>query len=264
MSNIVFSYTKAGVNEKKLKCVDGWYHVNVGKFNAFNVGGELYLVDGVREMINDPQSRIGQKIAMGYLKGEREHPVQEKGMTKTEYLLRLLHIEPKNISHHIKAIEFEDTGIPTGKGFKGNVLNCTAWIKPDAGPIGQILKADLDDPEINVAFSLRSIISSQNINGVKVNKVETFITFDWVFMPGMDTANKWDTKTLSAGNNSINMGFDNKILDIEQQDLLMCNRIIEANRERIGNESDIRNLLTELNSISNANTTKKDYKILKW
>lgn len=258
-SNMVFTYTKAGVNNKKLKCVDGWYHVNVGKFNAFNVGGELYLVDGVREMINDPQSRVGQKLAMGYLKGEREHPVQEKGMTKTEYLLRLLHIEPTNISHHIKSIEFEDTGIPTGKGFKGNVLNCTAWIKPDAGPIGQILKHDLDDPEINVAFSLRSIITSQNVNGVRVNKVETFITFDWVFMPGMDTANKWDTKTLSAGNESL------KIMQLEDRDLALATRILEANTNHIGNESDVKTVLNELKSIGSKYSTPRDYKILsKW
>ena len=238
MEKLVFTYTNANVNKKKMKEKDGWFHVNIGALNAFNVHGELYLSDGIKEMINDPQTRIGQKLAMGYLKGEREHTKWEKNMTKMEYLLRLMHVEPTNVSHHIKSIEIEDTGIPVGKGFKGNILNLSAWIKPDSGPIGQILLNDLKDPEINVAFSIRSITKETFVNGIKVKKIENLVTFGWVFMPGIPTANKFDTisrEGVGIGTESI---LSTDVIDSITMDDIKELELITNSRKLAGMESD--------------------------
>lgn len=274
MEKLVFTYTRSDVKNTKLKQENGWYLCNIGNLNAFNCSNVLYLADGVKEMINDPQTRIGQKLAEGYLKGEREHPKWERSMSKMEYLLRLMEIDPKNVSHHIKSIEIEDTGIPVGKGFTGNILNIKAWIKPDAGSLGQILKHDLDDPEINVAFSIRSIVNDTVIRGIAVKKIQNLITFDWVHMPGMATANKFDTKDkVSIGNESMTFNIpdselgrlgvieDVESLVIDKEDILTAESIVKNGyRTLSGNESD--SILSGLDELKHAiNPVKPTYHI---
>lgn len=197
MGNMIFTYTRGDLLNKKIERDDqGWYKVNLGAINAFNAHGAFYLQDGVNELLHNPESRLAQKLANGYLIGEMEHPKITPNMSPEEVFMLVSHINRENQSHHIKKIEIEDTGISPGKGFPGTILQLVGWVKP-CGPKGQYLQECLDDPEINTAFSVRALTSIGRVGMTEVRKIESIITFDWVTEPGIPSANKFDTKRVS-------------------------------------------------------------------
>lgn len=193
MDKIIFTYTKNyGENKKVQKDERGWYRMNFGAINAFNAHGDLYLADGVHELIKGKSSRLAEKIAGGYLEGEKNHPSRQPGMRDSDFLMRVLKIDPDRVSHHIRDLEIIDTGMPTGNGVTGNILAIVGWVKP-VGPFAEELRQKIEDPDINVAFSIRSLTTDKIVNGTRVKKIENIITFDYVDEPGISLANKFDT-----------------------------------------------------------------------
>lgn len=211
---IIFTYTKSDVLNKQIPKDDqGWYQVNLGALNAFNAHGHFYVAEGVRDLIENSDSRIGKKLREGYLEGEQEHPVYMPGMSKVDFLIRVMKIDPDRKSHHIKKIEVVDSGVPVGGGFNGNVLNLVGWVKP-MGNKGHLLKESLDDPEVNTAFSVRSLTDDVYDNrGTLIKKITTLITFDWVNEPGILTANKFDSKRVSVESYNIPLTFNSEDFD---------------------------------------------------
>ena len=118
-------------------------------------------------------------------------------MSKVEFYERNLKIEQTRISHHIRDIVFTDTKTPCGMPGKGNIVLVQAWLKPD-GPMGDALKKSLDDPEQNVAFSIRCFTKDEMVNGTVIKQVVQIVTWDWVVEPGMKMANKFDTLNLES------------------------------------------------------------------
>lgn len=219
MSNeIVFSYVKTGAEKKSIKKDDkGYYLITLGAFNAFNRSGAFYLMDGVRDLIENKSSSFNRRIRDGYLKGEAGHPVYESGMSSGEFIERNLRIEHARISHHIRDVFFKETQTPSGMSGKGNIVLAQAWIRPD-GPFGDALKKSLDDPETNVAFSIRCFTQDTVVGGVTIKQVVQIITWDWVIEPGIKVANKFDTLNME----SIDLvKFDLKDLTVPNNDLMI-------------------------------------------
>ena len=195
---IVFSYVRTGAENKQIKKYDkGYYFITLGAFNAYNRSGAFYLMDGVRDLVENKSSSLNRRIRDGYLKGEAGHPNYETGMSKVEFYERNLKIEQTRISLHIRDIVFTDTKTPCGMPGKGNIVLVQAWLKPD-GPMGDALKKSLDDPEQNVAFSIRCFTKDEMVNGTVIKQVVQIVTWDWVVEPGMKMANKFDTLNLES------------------------------------------------------------------
>jgi hypothetical protein len=170
---------------------DGYYYVPVGAFNCFNTSGEFYLKEGYMDFIDNPESSFNIDLRAGQLYAENGHPARDFGITDEDYLRRIVDISESNRIAHIRSIDYRLTDIDSGFPGMGNVYIVSAWVKPDGSDIGARLKADLDNPHINTAFSVRSLIKEQIIRGVKTRNVMLLVTFDSVNKPGIPYATKY-------------------------------------------------------------------------
>jgi len=173
------------------KDADGYYKVTLGAFNCFNSAGEFYLLNGVEEILTNSSGVFLRRIKSGSLKGEVGHPPFIPGMTSGQYYARNMRIDMENVSHNIREVSLVPTALPSGITSKGNTVMVDGWVKP-AGPKGDALKQDMDDPNVNVAFSIRCITHNTVIGGVTHKELESIITWDWVLEPGIKIANKFD------------------------------------------------------------------------
>lgn len=188
---ISFSYVKTGAQNKQVVKDGEYYLVNLGGFNCYNRSGAFYLADGVKDLVMNKSGAFHRRMSEGYLKGEAGHPAYVPGMSTLEFYERNLQIDLARVSHIIRDVEFHDTKTPSGRG--GNVIQVKGWVRPAGGSLGDALRADLEDPETNVAFSIRCFTKDENIGGVTIKKVLQIVTWDWVTEPGIKTANKFDT-----------------------------------------------------------------------
>jgi len=250
--SIVFSpVTNAKIKNNKLKTdEEGYYLVTFGELNSFNANGDFYSKLGIEDLINNKSHALARRLASGYLKGEANHPVFEQGMTKTDYYIRNLKIDLQSVSHFIREIiitPFDTVRDPITGQMVDKVM-VEAWIKP-AGPYGDALKAELDDPNINVAFSVRSFTKDDKLpTGRFYKKLLQIITWDWVNEPGVTTANKWAK-------------LSNEELTIPLSDLYNEDRIDECLNCSLENKED-KDITIEI--LNNFNRDKTIDKICNW
>lgn len=173
---------------------DGYYKICLGGFNIFNSHNIFYRVKDVNGLLNKKDSVFYRRLHTGYLNGEANHPKQEPGMSNMQFYYRNLQISMDMISHHIRPeLELIPVNKPANVIGAGESVKILGWIKP-VGAFGNSLKASLDNPNQNVAFSIRCITSPViNVNGYMVKDVLEVITWDWVDEPGIKNANKWST-----------------------------------------------------------------------
>lgn len=166
----------------------GYYKVILGAVNTYNSAGEYYGDHYVEDLFS-PNTYIGHMLAKGALMGEVNHPQFVPGMSNFDFFMRNNRIDQLNASHLIKNIEIVDSGKMEGGRPKKFIVG---WVKPlESTKGGKILKELLDTPEANVCFSIRCVIDpSSSKNDMKI---KTVITFDWVDLPGIAEANKFDT-----------------------------------------------------------------------
>jgi len=197
MSNrITFSSIKLDTVENIKKDDNGNYLVLLGALNMFNTSGSFYLADGVDELMNDVSRTLGKQLANGYLRGEAGHPKYVTGMSVEQFKLRNMLVDKANESHAIKQLIFKETNTPSN--YKGKkVINIYGLVKPLGGK-GLGLQQELDDPELNTAFSIRCFTRDKLVAGVNVKEILDIITWDWVTEPGIKTANKWSTLALES------------------------------------------------------------------
>lgn len=190
-SQIMFTALKIPVDRKLLeKDENGYYKVTLGAFNCFNSANEFYVLKGIEELFKESSSLM-RRIQNGYLRGEVGHPQFIPGMTTAQYYARNLRIDIENVSHTIKTVALRPTTIPSGLPGKGNHVAVDGWVKP-SGVKGDGLQKELDDPDANVAFSIRCFTQNVDVGGVTEKEVMQIITWDWVLEPGIKAANKFD------------------------------------------------------------------------
>ena len=198
MSSITFGIVKTAAQNKQLKTDDnGYYYVTLGAINCFNSGGQFYLQDGVKDLIENQSNLFARRLASGYLHGEMDHPQMRAGISSHDFLLRNLKIDHANISHHIKSVEMKPSDEDSGLPGKGNIIKVMGWVKP-AGPKGSLLKESLDNDDANTSFSIRCLTSDTPVQGTIVKRIVQIITWDWVMEPGIKTANKWNTAAMET------------------------------------------------------------------
>ena len=171
----------------------GWYDVYLGALNFPNSVGAEYDVEPVRQLLmND--SIIARRIAKGRLFGELGHPRQLPGMTDKEYIARLLDLNEQCEVFTIKTIAI-DTSAKDKHGRP--IIALRGLIKP-SGPYRDVLQQKLDDPDINVNFSIRTLAQNYYQNGKLRKRVGNFITVDLVGEPGIDVADKYNAPSTES------------------------------------------------------------------
>ena len=240
------------------KDADGYYKVRLGAFNVFNAKNAFYIGEGVKDLINNPNSIFYRRLKKGYLCGEMGHPSMKPGMSIQQFIYRTSIVDQENIAFHIKDVMLVETGDKVEQmGNYGNVIIVEGWIKP-SGPKGKYLQEALDNPDRNVAFSVRSVSKDKIVNGVIIKQTTSIATWDWVVEPGISNANTFDM----LNEKNINTESVNNILtlNVKESDIAdMVNVKTAVNQE--ANSEDIKILS---NSLKRQFSSKPINKVLTW
>lgn len=184
--------TLSGVNPvKELKFdTNGYYRCVLGGFNLSNHSGAYYPLLPEVKALFEKGGIVRRRLDAGLCRGEYGHP-NVSGLPLEQALQRLMKIEPTMVSHHIKSIELKDSKDEYGKP----IILAIGEVKP-TGPYGNYVKEQLDNPEENVAFSIRSITADKMI-GNQMNKVVLdALTYDYVTEPGIKHATKFNSLSM--------------------------------------------------------------------
>lgn len=221
-----YGSTIAVVNkEGKLRCdPDGYYTICAGGANTHNSAGAWY--DGPSYMNQFNQStafmrRIGNKA----LYGECGHPVYQPGMSKRDWLIRVMTIDPQKHAAHIKEVFIDQESHRNKDG--SPIVAIYIRVAP-RGPYAQQLGDSLDNPDENTAFSVRSITDDyfDPKRGCTVKMMREIVTFDYVGEPGIAIATKYNSVTLE----------DREITTFSDRDI--TDAIRHARETCLGMESD--------------------------
>lgn len=173
---------------------DGYYELLVGGLNVNNFSGDFYTAVGVKELFDD-SSDLMRRVREGNCNGEVDHPSPTPGMSRVDFVKRVLHIDKKNVCCHFKEFEL----VETDKVVEGaKVILIKAKMKP-SGVHGDALRASLENKHENVCFSIRSLTrDTKRVDGTLSRTITTVIGFDWVNEPGIATSNKFKTVGLES------------------------------------------------------------------
>jgi hypothetical protein len=168
----------------------GYYRYVVGAFNTDNYSGTPYPLLPSVEALFSEGGIVRRRLDSGLCKGEYGHPKIE-GMSLEQALRRLAVVDPLLTSHHIRKIDL----IPHKDEYKKDIILSMAELKP-TGPYGPTLEAQLNNPDENVAFSIRSFTNDRLVAGRMSKVVVDALTYDYVTEPGIRNATKFQTASL--------------------------------------------------------------------
>lgn len=176
---------------------DGYYDLVIGGLNVLNSANEYYTHSGSKELF-EGSSVFMRRVKNGCLKGELGHPKFMPGMTKDEFIDRILRIEETNVCAHYADITLDtDYGKNNPKFGNPQLVAIVAKVKP-SGPKSQSLQDSIGNPKENVCFSIRALTRDKVINGRNNRTLVQIVTFDHVTEPGIMVANKWDSPGLES------------------------------------------------------------------
>lgn len=177
-----------------------YYLVNSGGFNIENRSGIKYRFNEYLKECMRPDSDLNRRISEGQLQCELGHPpqyywewvngriVQTPITDVFQWIHRLRTILEPNVCGSIRKIHWIMTG-----GDNDPVHN-QIEVRP-FGVHAQILKDSLEDPDMNTAFSIRTVTKPQKL-GDRVREVDFFTGYDKVIEQGMLEACKYRTSGL--------------------------------------------------------------------
>jgi len=204
---IIFSSVKSTADNRKPEKDDkGYSLVTLGALNIVNSAGEYYTAKDVKDMFTNDNSTLMRRIKNGALRGEVGHPKFVPGMSKTQFFNRNIKIDEENVCVHIRDLILEETDRPSELPGEGNIILVKGWIIP-SGPKGAFLEKALDNPEENVAFSVRCFTKNTFKDGVVYKKIVQLITYDYVNEPGISDATKFKTLGIES--------MDSVIMDLD-------------------------------------------------
>lgn len=208
MSNIItFGNTILGESGKRgiltpIEKTPGgdYYLINAGGFNIPNRGGVTYRFnDYVKECMR-PDSDFNRRVTEGQMMTELGHPpmyyhemvngvlVRTKITDVFEWVQRLRTVEDDRVCGHVRRVHFVKTGGDNAPVF--NQIEVCAF-----GVHKQILEDSFKNPDINTAFSIRTVTKPQKF-GDTTREVEYWSTYDLVIEQGMLNACKHRTAGL--------------------------------------------------------------------
>jgi len=181
----------------------GYYKVNAGGFNLPNRHGIKYVLNDYLRECQRPGSDFDRRVKEGQMYCELDHPPQyykvlingevvRKPITELfEWVNRLRTIDMDNVCGHIRRVHWLKTG-----GDRDPIYNDIEVIP--FGPKKAWMEESLKNPDINSAFSIRTVTKLQAF-GHTEREVDYWSTYDFVIEPGFLRA----CKHLSAGLESL-------------------------------------------------------------
>jgi len=195
----------SNIDDTVIKDEDGYYKILLGGFNTYNRSGIYYRIKDPNSLLEN-NTILRRRVTEGTLRSEEEHPVYN-GMNNNEIISRTIFLDSTRVCGHIKSVIFVDTG-RCEKGWDGyNITYVYGWVKP-TGPFGNILKEQLDNPNENVAFSVRSLVKQKYIGTTLVRDVLDVSTWDHVFEGGIAKANQWAAAGIESIKDDIGICLD--------------------------------------------------------
>jgi hypothetical protein len=181
---------KAGVLKPD---ADGYYDMIVGGLNITNNKGEYYDYNYGRKFF-DEASDLVRMAKKAMLFGEQGHPKQGN-LPDDKFIERLLMVEEKSICVHHRRIwlDFDRFKDNNGRPFVGIMSSLTP-----SGHYAEAHQRDLDNPNINVAYSIRCFSMPHRQGGRIVKEMKHVVTFDKVTEPGIQYATKYNNPTLES------------------------------------------------------------------
>ena len=179
---------------------EGYYLVDLGSYNDFNVSGDFYSGEGIEDLITNPKSKLYQTINSGLLTGEADHPTYPAGTSRRDMIMRNCTVSKSRECVHFKQIIVTHTDIPSPLPGYGNIIKISGWLKP-SGQLAKSLETALANKRQNIAFSVRSLVKDTVVNGITIKTTLQITTWDYVNIPGKPLATAWKT----VGNESIKL-----------------------------------------------------------
>lgn len=172
----------------------GYYNVVLGALNVSNARGEFYPALNEVKALFTASSDLQRRIAAGQLYAEAGHPTFSAGMSKRDIIMRVLHLEEKNFCAHIKEVYLDSDSVTDAAS--GKLITIFGRVKPH-GNFGNQLKESLETPDINTAFSVRSLTEDvAEPSGRYLKILRQIITWDMVASPGIANATKYRNPTM--------------------------------------------------------------------
>jgi len=172
----------------------GYYPMILGAFDVDNSAGEHYPFTQAKELFKASSSFM-RRVANGQCRAELGHPKKLPGMSNQEYLQRILTIEETQVCAHFKSITIDTESVTDEYGKR--IVAVMGMVKP-SGPFKNVLQESLDNPDENVAFSIRSLTNNVIQGGKRHKHVKTVVGYDYVNEPGIQYANKFGSPALES------------------------------------------------------------------
>lgn len=170
----------------------GYYRTILGAFDTCNHNGVMYpLVPSVKQLFEEG-GIVRRRLDAGLCRSEFGHPKIQK-LPLQEALERLAIIEPTLVCAHIKSAV-----LVSSKDEYGKPIILTVGMVKESGPYGDTMKQQLDNPEENVAFSIRSFTTTQVSGGRQSRIVKDIATWDYVTEPGIKNATQFESASLES------------------------------------------------------------------
>ena len=174
---------------------DGYYEVVLGALDFFNSAGAFYAYEPAKVLFEE-SSNLMRRVSNGALRGEYGHPKFTPGMTNRDFLMRILEINEQSVSHHIKDVWIDSNSVYDRDGRK--CVAIMGRVKP-CGPFGVQLAEQLENPNENVCFSIRSLTEDiADSTGTTIKTLREIVTWDYVNEPGISVANKFSAPSLET------------------------------------------------------------------
>lgn len=196
-SNIVFTCTRLNGTNKVgtlKKNENGYYTMVIGALNMFNSAGMYYDFKAAEQFFKE-SSALMRRVQRGSLRGENGHPRREPGMTVQAYYARLLQIHEDKTVCHFASITLDFNNYKDDQGRP--IVAIIAEVCP-SGQFGHVLEKQLQNPNENVCFSIRSFTDDKMVKGIVTRYIKTIVTFDYVNEPGMSVAERWNAPGLES------------------------------------------------------------------
>lgn len=197
MNNIRFTCTRLANTGKKgiiTPDANGYYDMVIGGLNMYNSAGMKYTaVNEVLDLFQNKSSSFRRKVERGALRGEVGHPKFLPGMSKDQFIDRIMTIDEGNTCCHFSEVYLDFNSFKNEDGTP--IVSIRGLVKP-SGAKGDFLKQQLDNPKENVCFSIRSFTEDYYEKGVLMRDIKNIITFDYVNEPGIHIAEKYKNPAL--------------------------------------------------------------------
>ncbi|UQT03077.1 prohead core protein protease [Serratia phage vB_SmaS-Totoro] len=184
-----------GVNKVgNIKRLDNNYiEVILGALEFPNSIGAVYDMDRAMRFF-EPGSIFQRRIVQGFLRGELGHPKEYNCRDYRQYVERIHTIDEGNWAIHIRKV----TIVPGYRLPDGQIVTAIIGEVTPTGPNAAVVERILQNPDENLAFSIRSMATDRIVGGKRRKYLDNVITFDVVNEPGISVATKYNAPSCES------------------------------------------------------------------